>query len=287
MYPNQFQNQLMFNPEQVQLPFIPNIGPNNPPFVPQGIQAHPQVLPLVPAIAGWMAAEIQNQAESNHLRRYFFNMYAQAGFRNEEFASLVAAGADYLELLWSQNPNMAPQQLLEKAVVQTVEMFVSNLVRLFPALQGYLNQHMQGIVYQQIQVFDNVKMQINQLKSRGMPMGGGYPPAAQMGYGQQPGFQSRQDPRLGGGAVSLVGGQAPSFLTTQPQGGAPITPQGNSLATRWGNASLIGGDQPAPHVVKIGGGQGGAVKTSSVNVAQSPVPTMQSGAHQQPEGQQV
>ncbi len=288
MYPNQFQNQLPFNPEQVQLPFMPNIGPNNPPFVPQGIQAHPQVLPLVPGIAGWMAAEIQNQAESNHLRRFFFNMYAQAGFRNEEFASLVAAGADYLELLWSQNPNMAPQQLLDKAVVQTVEMFVSNLVRLFPPLQGYLNQHMQGIVFQQIQVFDNVKMQINQLKSRGMaPVGGGYPQMGGYGQQQQPGFQNRQDPRLGGGAVSLMGGQAPSFLTTQPQGGAPITPQGNSLGTRWGNMPLVSSDQPAPHVVKIGSGNAAAVKTSSVNVSTSPVPTMQSGSYQQQEVQQV
>jgi len=277
MYPNQMQNTLPFNPEQVQLPFIPNIGPNNPPFVPQGIQGHPQVLALVPAIAGWMAGEIQQQAESNHLRRFFFNMYAQNGFRNEEFASLVSAGADYLELLWSQNPNMAPQQLLDKAVVQTVEMFVSNLVRLFPPLQGYLNQQMQGIVWQQIQVFDGVKMQINQLRSRGMQPGfqqGGYPQ-------QQGGFPSRQDPRLGGGAVSLMGGPAPSFLTNQPMGGnMPVTPQGNSLGTRWGNQQFISSDQPAPHVVKIGGGQGGAVKTSSVNVAASPVPTMQSGSFQ-------
>jgi hypothetical protein len=275
MYPN--QNQLPFSPDQVQRPYLPNINANNPPFVPQGIQGHPQVMQLVPGLAGWAAAEIQQQAETNPLRRFFFNMYGMNNFANEEFASLVQAIADYLELVWSQNPNAAPQQLMEKAVVQTIEMFVSNLVRLFPPLGGYLNQQTQGIVWQQIQVFDGVKQQIQALRSR-MPQGGGY------GYpAQQQGFQSRVDPRLGGAGVSLAGGNQPSFLTHQPpQGNAPMTSQGNSMATRWGSAKLVSDDQPAPHVVKIGGSNTGGVKTTSVNVApSSPVPTMVSAQQQE------
>lgn len=261
MYP---QVQLPFSPDQLQRGFLQGIGPNNPPFIPPpgSIQGHPQVLQFVPAIAGWAAAEIQNTAEANPLRRFAFNMFSFNNFANDDFVALVQGAVDYLEVQLSQNPGLGVQQILEKTVLQTVEMITANMTTPWPDLYKWLNPQQQQVVQQQVQYFQNLKMETMRLRA----------PQQQM-YQQQPqgypqGGMSRVDPRLSGVGVPLTGGGMSSLYSNVP---APIAvnPQGNSMASsaRWSTAVQVDPQQalPTPGVQSVSGhvGTGGAVRVAS------------------------
>lgn len=264
MYP---QVQLPFSPDQLQRGFLQGIGPNNPPFIPPPgvIVGHPQVLQFVPAIAGYAAAEIQNTAESNPLRRFAFNMFSFNNFANDDFVALVQGAVDYLEVQLSRNPGLTVQAILEKTVLQTVEMITANMTTPWPVLYQWLNPQQQQVVQQQVQYFQNLKAATQQL--RGAYAQPGFVQQQQMGgYPQGNMGVSRVDPRLSGG-VQLAGGNMPSLFSNTPVV-QPINPQGNSLATsRWSTATQIDPQQatPTPGVQTVSGhaGTGGAVHVSS------------------------
>lgn len=263
-YPN--QATLPYSPDQVQLPFMHGIGPQNPPFVPPPgtIQGHPQILQFVPVIAGWAASEIQNTAESNHLRRFFFNMFGQRQFANDDFVALVQAVVDFLEVQWAQNPGLQPQQLLEKSIMQTVEMLVSVQTRLWPMLGNYVAPQQRYGVDQQLATFDQVKMAIGQLRGRQQQV-------VQPAWGVQQSTMGRVDPRLGGG-VSLTGAQPSLFSNAQPMA-AVAGGQGESMNSgRWAGKQLVSDHTPAIPVVRVGQQQ---PNQNTVHVAGAPTQTVQ------------
>jgi hypothetical protein len=247
-----YQQQLPFSPDQLQQGFLQGIGPGCPPFVPQLTGIQPWLQNYVPAIAGYVAAEIQNQAEKNHLRRFFFNMFGRNNFANEDYISVVQAAADYLQSQVAQNPNVRIEAMIDQIVPQTVELFTSQMTRAFPQLNAYLTPNMQYSVSQQHAAFDNVKMQIERFKGgmqapMGMqpPMGMAAPQQGMMmmqptGY-QQPGAMMRGDPRLGGNPGSLGVSLTGPVTSLAPQGVAMApNPQGNSMAatSRWAMPDL-------------------------------------------------
>ncbi len=262
--------QLPFSPDQLQRAYIPGIGPNNPAFVPPPgtIQGHPSVLQYVPAISGWAAAEIQAQAESNALRKFMFNMFGAQNFANEDFVALVQGIVDYLEVQMSANPGLTVQAILDKTILQTVEMVCANLTVPWPSLMHYMNPQAQGVVNQQVQFFQNLKAATQRLR-------GGYG-MAQQGMGNYPGTQqmpqSRVDPRLGGNAVPLVGGGGSSLFTNTPAN-IPLNPQGNSMAStsRWSNRQLVDNSMQSMNITTITGGQGtgGVIKVAPSSIPQN------------------
>jgi hypothetical protein len=241
MYPNQMQ-QLPFSPDQIQRPFIGGLGPQSPPFVPPIQGVAPFLMGYVPAVAGLAAAEIQNTAESNPLRRFFFNMFSQNNFANDDFTALVQSIMDYLEVQLAGNPQLRVEHILEKTIMHTVEMLVSMMTRVFPQLNGYLTPQQQHNVNAQCQALDQIRGAIQQLRSR--PTGmivqpQGYYPQQQGGYVQQ--GIVRGDPRLASGMGMNL--NAPTVSLSSPGVGMiqPLVPnaQGRNMADRWSNAAVL------------------------------------------------
>jgi hypothetical protein len=273
------QNQMLpFSPEQVQRQYLQGIGPQNPPFVPPvgTIQGHPQILQFVPVISGWAAAEIQNTAESNALRRFFFNMLGQNNFANEDFVALVQGIVDFMELQWANNPGLNPQALLEKSILQSVEMLVANLTRMFPVLNNYLTPQTQQALRNTHAAFDNLKAGIMQLRGVQMQQA-----SYQAPWGVQQSTAGRVDNRWpgSGSGVALTGNQ-PSLFSNTPPGGAVASSQGPSMAGRWAGRQLISDDSQMAPAIRVSPGN---QAQSGTYIAPSAAPT----GHQQGQQQEA
>jgi hypothetical protein len=248
MYAQPMQ-QLPFSPDQLQRPFIQGIGPAVPPFVPPVQGVAPFLMGYVPTVAGWAAAEIQSTAESNPLRRFFFNMFSQNNFANDDFIALVQSIMDYLEVQLASNPSLRVENILEKTIMHTVEMLVSQMTRTFPQLNGYLAPQQQHNVAQQCLALDNIHAAIQQLRQRSggllVQPQGYYPPTS--GYAQPMGMV-RGDPRLAGGGLGLNLNQPSVSLGMGPGMIQPLVHNApaQSMSDRWSSSNLPDLSSPRP-----------------------------------------
>jgi hypothetical protein len=291
MYPQQNYGQaqqLPFSPDQIQVQFINGLGPANPPFVPniQGIAQY--LVGYVPTVAGWVAAEIQNTAESSALRRFFFNMFGQNRFVNEDFTSLVQSVLDYMEVQLASNPNLRVENILEKSIMHTVEMVISQMTRVFPQLNGYLNPQQQHNVQQQIAALDQIRLAIQQLRNRSgmIVQPQGYMVQPQQGMYPQP-MMGRPDPRLAGGNLGMnLNVPQLSLSNNGFPGQVPMiaNPQGRSMSDRWAGSNLPDLSTPTRQVgTVVNQPDPQQEQTSNVRVAPSSMPsTYNTNQNQEP-----
>jgi hypothetical protein len=252
MYPNQ-QMHLPVSADMVQRPFL-NFSVQQPPFVPQ-IQIEPWLTGYVPLVAGMAASEIQNLAESNPLRRFFFNLFSTNNFANDEFSSLVKGILDFVVLSLAERPQLRPEQVIETSVSQIIELMVATMIKVYPALRNYIQPQLQPGFDNHIRSFDAISYKIAEFRNKfgylqappgqqqqhqpyGQQFSGGYMPQQQQGYVQQfPGG----DPRFGSGGHQPYG---PQGMSMAPQGGTifnnggmnaqqPVSPQGRSMGDRY------------------------------------------------------
>jgi hypothetical protein len=253
MYHNH-PNQLPVSADVIQRPFL-QFSVQNPPFVPQ-VQIESWLAGYVPLVAGMAASEIQQLAESNPLRRFFFNLFAQNNFANEEFSSLVKGILDFTVLSLAERPQMRPEQVIESAVPQIIELMVATMIKVFPALRGYITQQAAPAFDNHIRSFDAISARISQFRQQ---FGFLQAPPGQQMYVQQPamggGYMQPQQQAYAGGYLQQHPGGDPRFPTAQPQsnlgvstmgghgslfnnGSAPVappSPQGRSMGDRYTN----------------------------------------------------
>ncbi|SAK59030.1 hypothetical protein AWB81_01782 [Caballeronia arationis] len=248
MYPNH-QMHLPVSADMIQRPFL-SFSVQNPPFVPQ-IQIEPWLTGYVPLVAGMAAGEIQNLAESNPLRRFFFNLFSNNAFANDEFTALVKGILDYVVLSLAERPQMRPEQVIETSVSQIIELMVATMIKVYPPLRNYIPPQSQPAFDNHIRSFDAISNKIAQFRNQygflqappgqqqQQAFGGGYVPP-QQGYVQHhPGG----DPRFGNAGHHPY---QPQGMTMPQQNGSifnnggmsvqqPVGPQGRSMGDRYAN----------------------------------------------------
>jgi hypothetical protein len=214
----------------IQRPFLP-ITVQNPPFVPQ-IQIEPWLTGFVPLVAGMAASEIQNLAESNPLRRFFFNMFSANNFANDEFSSLVKGILDYVVLSLAERPQMRPEQVIETSVSQIIELMVATMIKVYPSLRGYIPPQTQPAFDNHIRSFDAISYKISQFRN-------------QYGFLQAPPGQQQQQPAFGGGYMPQQQGYVQNHPGGDPRfgnaGHHPYQPQGMAMPQQNGSIFNNGG----------------------------------------------
>jgi hypothetical protein len=230
MYSNH-QMHLPVSADMIQRPFI-QISVQNPPFVPQ-IQIEPWLTGYVPLVAGMAASEIQSLAESNPLRRFFFNLFSNNNFANDEFSSLVKGILDFVVLTLAERPQMRPEQVIETSVSQIIELMVATMIKVYPALRNYIQPHLQAGFENHIRSFDAISYKISQFRN-------------QFGYLQVPPGQQQQQQSFGGGYMQPQQGYVQQHPGGDPRfgnggGHQPYGPQGMSMAPQGGSIFNNGG----------------------------------------------
>lgn len=239
-----YQHQaLPFDPHNTQFPFY-NVGPHNPPCVPN-VATHPFVQAAVPAIAGVCADILQARARDNPLRMFTFNMMASNAYNNEDFAALVQGTADYIELMIAKNQYRDPDSALAPCCDQTIELFAADNMRRFPALEYELNPQFIQAASRMINLFDGIRNEMQNFKSRGGLAG---VPGFETNY-SSPGRSYGYAPQGGGSSYHPARSQTTSAASTRYASNPPmrggLSPAEASQGHQAGLISGRGTSQPS------------------------------------------
>ncbi|WP_144106755.1 hypothetical protein [Paraburkholderia sp. BCC1886] len=251
MYNN--TDNLPVSADQLQWPYL-NLGPQNPPMVGQ-LTIENWMGNYVPLVAGLAADEIQRTAESNPLRKFFFNLMAQNQFNNPEFTNLVQAIIDFSVMTVCEQPHRQMENVIEGAVPEVIEMLVATMLKLYRGLRRYINPNSSQPIDNLIYGFENLSGRIERFRQQNGYLQ--YPPQQQYsnqqrggyagngGGGGYNGYQQRHpggDPRFGGGQQQqqrmgyAAGGANSPFTNGQQQ--VPANPQGRTMGDRYSSAEL-------------------------------------------------
>lgn len=85
-----------------------------------------------------LIVEIQNNAESNPLRVFAYNLFSDNRFANDPFVEVLRIFASRVEGICLQRQGMDPRQVIQSEVGEVVRSATGYLVKQFPALQRYL-----------------------------------------------------------------------------------------------------------------------------------------------------
>lgn len=202
------------------------IDVNRPPFVP-ALDLPQQVQPFAAYIAGMFALEVQNNAQSNNMRVFMFNLCANNNWQNAEFAENVAAAADYILLGLARQQFHDIQTAVVKSIPGIVEMITAANCRTYPKLQDYVTDpNAQAAVTQLITQFTNVGNEIAKMKqmvaTRSAPRGASYHAASTAGQSQPSLFQGGSQAatpgfRSGSRSGRWARNQGPEEVTMEPQ----------------------------------------------------------------------
>lgn len=155
----QNQQQLPFDPQNLM--WQPqHINIDNPPFVPN-VGSDPRANQWLPAICGLLMTEIQECAQPGRpMRVFMYNLYANNGWRNENFARTVSAIADWFVMAMDQNQYRSEQDCLLDIVPKMAELAAAAQLRDYPELGSYIDANTHNATVDLINRLDGIANQI-------------------------------------------------------------------------------------------------------------------------------
>lgn len=194
--------------------------PYQVPFVP-AVQVAPEMQNYLPLITGHSILAIQQGAQRNELRSFYFNLCSANAWQNRDFADHVTGVAQLAHLLIVSN-RLVPEQAVGQAAQMMTDMLVSQqAVKYENYFARYMTPEMVHSVRENMGRFQAAQAQIQQLYGGGMGGGylGGYGNSAPMGRGPTfvgaPGNYGAPPPPNSGGYPNRFA--APSHTTTLDQ----------------------------------------------------------------------
>ncbi|MGF6604683.1 hypothetical protein P3T23_009439 [Paraburkholderia sp. GAS448] len=148
-----------------------------PPFVPR-VEIESWMVGYVRIVAGLSANVIQEQAQSNPLRTFFFNLFAQNNFANDKFAALVQGILDYIVITIGSQPGIPVEEILESSVRNMIELVTASMTKLYPQLRTCLDTRGEEDVNYLVREFERITVAIDQFRRQ---FGYQYVPAGQSG----------------------------------------------------------------------------------------------------------
>jgi hypothetical protein len=137
----------------------------DPPYVPR-VEIESWMHGYVRIVAGMSANVIQEQAQSNPLRVFFFNLFSRNRFANEEFIALVQGILDYIVVSVVNQPGIQVEAILDDAVRNIIELMTASMTKLYPQLGNYLNAQSVDVVNGHIREFERITMAIAEYRRR-------------------------------------------------------------------------------------------------------------------------
>lgn len=150
-------------------PYNPERGPmaisiSNPPCVPQ-FPAPGFMQDLIPVIAGAVALDLQNNAQTSPPRMFVYNLVSRNGYQNELFAGLVMGVVDWSLLGLADGKFQAPDAAAQALLPKMCEMFVANQIMQYQELQSQVPPNLQGHVQGLVQMWGNIGNEVNAFKN--------------------------------------------------------------------------------------------------------------------------
>lgn len=226
---------LRYDPTRLTQPFL-NFTLDYPPYIPN-IPAPGPLAPYLPLISAMCALEIQQRAQSNALRTFMFNKYAQNNFATPDFDALVDACLQYIDLKMVKRMYGHVEEAIRDCVPEMVEMICAMALTDNPGLENYTDPNTQAGAHRIIQAFQNIAHEIGQRKRSGMVQQ--QAPIQTQGYGNAyggpaPQVQVHRSGTYGGfstvSAVQSTTTSSPLFSSTTQSGDAP---SGAEVASRY------------------------------------------------------
>lgn len=264
---NNRQLNLPADPYNLQWPEVP-LSMNRPPLVPNYQGPH-WMLGIVPDVAAALAIEIQANAfrrDTNPLRIFMFNLFAEHQFNNELFADLVINTCDFIACYVNRGRWQDPGVALPDAVRDMVEMVAASHVRRFQDLEFTLDRGLLNAAYELIAQLDTIAREVegwmnggpaNHQRGYEMDRGGYNQPRARVyqgaqgggyggGYGGRRTYQGAGGQRGGSSMSDRFGGQGTPASTPGSQLYNRVAPNqppasGGSFSGRYDN------NQPRPN----------------------------------------
>ncbi|MBB5409172.1 hypothetical protein HDG34_003113 [Paraburkholderia sp. HC6.4b] len=157
-------HSLPVSPQALEQGFL-RFSIQDPPYVPR-VEIESWMYSYVRIVAGLSANVIQEQAQSNPLRVFFFNLFARNNFANEEFTALVQGILDYVVVTVVSQPGIQVEAILDDAVRNLIELMTASMTKLYPQLGHYLNAQSAEVVNGHIREFERITEAIKEYRRR-------------------------------------------------------------------------------------------------------------------------
>lgn len=136
--------------------------PNQAPFIPD-IMTHQSVYQYVPMLANLTANKITLKCRENIIRTYHYNECSFNNWQNPDFEEAVKLVADTLAVFLIDYPNTPFEQLVDKAVTETLVLLTSRKAYEFPEIVASINPMLKAAVDRNIPAYHRRRAEIDKL----------------------------------------------------------------------------------------------------------------------------